>query len=78
MKNDDGETPLELAQEFDEDDIAILLQKALNPSSFSYNLSTYTYSTPSSIILPNKSQPVNFVIPKGQEIPIIENRPQSL
>jgi len=83
MKNDDGETPLELAQEFDEDDIAILLQKALNPlsgSTFSYNLSTYTYSThSSSIILPNKSQPVNFVNPKGQEQqPILENRPQSL
>jgi len=66
-KNDDGETPLDLAQEFDEDDITILIQRALNP-------------TPSSnIILPNKSQPVNFVFPKGmEEQPILENRPQSL
>jgi len=70
-KNDDGETPLDLAQEFDEDEIAILIQKALNPSPF---------SIPSSNInLPIKSQPVNFVFPKGmEEQPIIENRPQSL
>jgi len=91
MKNDDGETPLELAQEFDEEEIAILIQKALNPSSnntYTYSLNNYSFSsfsspfsTPSSLILPNKSQPVNFVNPKqGQEQQqlLIENRPQSL
>jgi len=80
VKNDDGETPLDLAHEFDEDDILIFLQRSLNPSSsntYTYNISSF--STPSSIILPNKSQPVNFVIPnKDSEQPIIENRPQSL
>lgn len=71
-KNDDGETPLDLAQEFDEDDIAIMIQKALNPFPNSF----FSLNTPSSsIILPTKSQPVNFVFPKGQEEqPIIENR----
>lgn len=75
-KNDDGETPLDLAQEFDEDDIAIIIQKVLNPSPSPF----LSFSTPSStIILPTKSQPVNFVLPKGlEEQPIIENRPQSL
>jgi ankyrin repeat protein len=80
VKNDDGETPLDLAHEFDEDDILIFLQRSLNPSSNTYTYNISSFSTPSSsIILPNKSQPVNFVIPnKGSEQPIIENRPQSL
>jgi len=82
VKNDDGETLLDLAQEFDEDDIIILIQKTLNPNS-SFSISNYSsIGLPSSSInLPNKSQPVNFVNPKMGNEPLeqlIENRPQSL
>lgn len=82
MKNDDGETPLDLAQEFDEDDIIHLIQKVLNPSLITQSTYVPYFSSPSSFILQNKSQPVNFVNPKmgnnEQQQQIIENRPQSL
>lgn len=86
VKNDDGETPLDLAQEFDEVDMIIMIQKVLNPSlpsSFTQTNTSYVpyFSSPSSFILPNKSQPLNFVNPKvgnEQQQQIIENRPQSL
>lgn len=67
--NDDGETPLDLAHEFDEDDISLLIQKALNPSSLSS--ANYNFN------FPLKSQPLNFVNPKSEQ-PIPEYRPQSL
>ena len=66
IKNEDGETPFTLAQEFDEDDIALILQKTIqnNFSSISN--------------LPSKSQPVNFSFPKESFEQINEYRPQSL
>jgi len=78
-KNDDGETPFDLAQEFDEEDITVLLQKALNYSTnFSYNYNVSIVNSVNSNINLPKSLPVNFVIPGKETGQMVEYRPQSL